>query len=367
MPRDNFSIKITGIRELQRSLDRFARETERRFSQPVRVPVQFEADDDGYLDRACPAEECRAAFKVLWKDFEDLVREDAAHCVLCGHGAERQDFHTPDQVEYLKRVALGYVTRQLTESARLARLNFRPNSRMAALPPAATEALLQRTTCSSCGCRYASLGSSYFCHSCGHHAAVETFDATMRTVRHTLEVALHGDLGDDRDAAADTRGFMIEGAFERALHAYEAYAGQRYRDLAPDRRKPRKNAFQNLDASNDLWRPVLGRDYSDILTDAEYKDLNRLIQQRHLGHIGGLVDQEYIDKTGDRTYRVGQRLTIRVTAVERLVKIVEKLVSELRVAVRDTSGDTDARQRRVTQWDTERRRSRRARPKADAE
>jgi hypothetical protein len=60
-------------------------------------------------------------------------------------------------------------------------------------------------------------------------------------------------------------------------------------------------------------------------------DLLRLIQQRHLlAHSEGIVDQDYINKSGDKTYAVGQRLVIQETTVVRTAYLVSKLVEELR-------------------------------------
>lgn len=325
MPRDGFRIELKGFREFSRALDDFARETERRFAEPIRLPVQFELDDDGYLDRACPAPECRNAFKVLWSDFEKIGYDHVAYCVVCRNTHESQEFHTPSQQDYLRRVALNRVAAELAEASRVARLNFRPNAPYVPLSAAGTEALTQRTTCTACGCRYATLGSSFFCHACGHHAAIETFAATLKTVRGSLDL----DLGPDRDAAADMRRFVLESGLGRVVNAFEAFAAQRYEQLAPSGPEAGKNAFQNLDKSNRLWRPVFGRDYTDMLTPAEYSDLRRLIQQRHLSHRGGIVDQAYIEKSGDSTYPVGQRLEVKSESVERLIQLVDRLATEV--------------------------------------
>ena len=63
-------------------------------------------------------------------------------------------------------------------------------------------------------------------------------------------------------------------------------------------------------------------------------DLLRLFQQRHLlAHCEGIVDQDYIIKSGDTTYAVGQRLVIRDEAVSRLAELVTKLTEEMRKLV----------------------------------
>jgi hypothetical protein len=60
-------------------------------------------------------------------------------------------------------------------------------------------------------------------------------------------------------------------------------------------------------------------------------DLLRFFQQRHLlAHCEGIVDQDYINKSGDQTYAIGQRLVVREVAVSRAIDLVSQLIKELR-------------------------------------
>ena len=96
----------------------------------------------------------------------------------------------------------------------------------------------------------------------------------------------------------------------------------------------RKNVFQSIAEGSELWRVTIGKRYDDLLTPAEMADLTRFFQQRHLlAHCEGIVDQEYITKSGDQTYAVGQRLVVRVEVVHRTVNLVSKLTDELRKLV----------------------------------
>lgn len=53
-------------------------------------------------------------------------------------------------------------------------------------------------------------------------------------------------------------------------------------------------------------------------------------QQRHLlAHKEGLVDEEYLTKSGDTAYRVGQKLQIKEPSVLRLADLVERLAASL--------------------------------------
>ena len=67
---------------------------------------------------------------------------------------------------------------------------------------------------------------------------------------------------------------------------------------------------------------------------SEMAELAKMIQRRHkLGHSQGMVDQRYVDKSGDGLYSIGQRLVVRPAHVRRLADIVAKPVAGLRGVV----------------------------------
>lgn len=73
---------------------------------------------------------------------------------------------------------------------------------------------------------------------------------------------------------------------------------------------------------------------------ASLDQLARAFQHRHLlAHRQGLVDDEYIAKSGDTRYRPGQRIVLPAEAVTEAVALVETLVAGLRAdAARARSG-----------------------------
>jgi hypothetical protein len=98
--------------------------------------------------------------------------------------------------------------------------------------------------------------------------------------------------------------------------------------------KRRKNVFQNLSESSVLWRNATGNGYENLLSRTEMSDLERLFQKRHvIEHCNGIVDQDYINKSSDTTYAVGQRLVITEAMVVRLAELVSKLAGELQKLV----------------------------------
>ena len=95
-----------------------------------------------------------------------------------------------------------------------------------------------------------------------------------------------------------------------------------------------------LKSLNSFWVSLLGTGYDAHLDDRQLGTLNRYFQQRHLlAHRDGLVDADYIARTGDQTYREGQRLVIREAAVRECLELVETLA--LGLAANASSSPTE--------------------------
>jgi len=87
-----------------------------------------------------------------------------------------------------------------------------------------------------------------------------------------------------------------------------------------------KNVFQRLDQSSQLWKAACTHRYEDVLSGGEMADLKQLFQRRHLlAHRDGIVDQEYIDRSGDGSYAVGQRLVVKPESILRLAGLLHQL------------------------------------------
>jgi hypothetical protein len=315
----------------------------RKLEQTQRIPIEVPLDDDGYFERVCPSPECATGFKVLFTDWRDKVPDAQAWCAICGYSAEPTKFSTPEQQEYINAYALRHIQSQLNGAFRRATprtqkagfvemtLTYRPGAPVVVVPYEATRVLNQQSACELCGCHYASLGAAFFCPACGHNSALTTFQASVETVRKTMHLATQlPELMGDEDAAADVSRQLAEDTLVRLWSAFQRFAEAAY-EIHPEYEKPRRNAFQNLEESNRLWGQGIQRTYRDMLTDDEHRDLMKLVQQRHVrAHKDGLIDQEYIDRSDDHAYKVGQRLVVKPSAVLRLADIVVKLSVALR-------------------------------------
>ena len=332
-PADNRRVFDDLIRQLK------------RMERPQQVPISMHLDDDRYLDRRCPAEECGSAFKVLFDDWRDKVPDERAWCAICGEVAEPPSFNTPDQSRQIRTAAVAHVQRQLDDAMKRARKptvgagglvtmswSYRPGARRVVVPAAAEPAMSQRSVCESCGTHYASVGAALFCPACGHNSARTSFAGALATIRSSMDLAENmSAFIKDRDVAADTARQMAENFFVRVWSSFQRFAEAGYSSHPASTSKPaRRNVFQTLAEAEVLWKGAIGKTYEAILTRDEHRDLVRLVQARHvLAHQDGIVDGYYVSKSGDHRYSVGQRLVVTPTDVRRLADLAEKLAAAL--------------------------------------
>lgn len=313
----------------------------------IKIPVQVELDADGYFDRRCQA--CGDDFKLLMEDWESKVQEERAYCPFCRREAPGTEWNTPEQAEYTKRVGVAHVQELVNEGLREdaatlrgrrgwieVRPSVKPHAVPIIIPPDAAAVMQQPFTCEACGCRYASIGASFFCPACGHNSAPSMFDGTIETVRKIISTlpqirAAIAEVQND-DVAQDAVRQFVEKQLGTLVTAYERFCEATFHQLPnASQFKWQGNIFQRVGDSSDLWKGAIGTGYEDILDNAELADMRRLFQQRHvLEHRQGIVDQQYVDRSGDRTYALGQRLVIREDAVLRLADIIGKIVAVLR-------------------------------------
>ncbi len=316
----------------------------RRLAQLKHVSVPIEHDPEGFLDKECPSEGCLFLFKIHGDDWTNIVRDEEVFCPSCRHTAPAKSWFTRTQAEAAKEYALGTITNAMNKAMRAdaAESKQRQNrnsflsitldvkgGRDAVLVPiAAAEPMRLRTTCEHCGCRYSYVGAAYFCPSCGANSASHTFSQTLKTIRTAagLGVSLRAALGPD-EAEVMTR-TLLEKAMQDTVMSFQRLNEQLYEHRTG--KAARRNAFQNLDAGSDLWKAEICAGYAQLTDQAAVDQLRVYFQQRHLlAHQQGIVDQDYITRSGDKTYVVGQRLVIREAAVREFADLVETLSKEL--------------------------------------
>jgi uncharacterized Zn finger protein (UPF0148 family) len=281
------------------------------------------------------------------------VNDEAAYCPICRHEAKSTEWNTRGQKEYIRKASLAHLQKVLQGALRddshrfnagqprggfiQLSMSYRPGSTVIAVPPSAADCLRQHFTCEACGCRYSSVGAAFFCPACGHNSATTTFASAIQTVR--ASVAGLGAIRDavkavaNEDVATDTVRQILENGLVKIVASFQRYAEAVFHKLSTAANfKIRKNLFQNLNESSALWRSATGIGYEDLLDSLEMAELSVFFQQRHvLAHREGIVDQDYIDKSRDSSYKVGQKVIIKEHAVDRLADLVSHLAAGLQV------------------------------------
>lgn len=314
--------------------------------QEQRVAISDPVDADGYLDRECPAEMCQFGFKVHEEDWRDKVRDEEVFCPVCGHAAPAREWATREQVEHLKTAALAQIQQRLGGAMRRdaaqwnqrqprnsfirMTMNVSDGPKSVVVPAEALESMQLKISCPVCACRYAVIGAAFFCPACGHNAAALVFDQSLAGIRKALDVLDGVRMAiADRDAAATTVRLVTENGLQNAVTAFQWFAEALYGRF-PSQKTPRRNAFQNLAEGSGLWKDACGKGYDAYLDQAELAALTRFFQQRHLlAHTQGIVDAEYLARTSDTEYRVGQRVVIKDGAVRECLTLIEKLAAAM--------------------------------------
>lgn len=312
----------------------------RRLAASPQVSVPIESDAEGYLDKECPAEACLFQFKVHGDDWKNIERGDKVHCPSCRHTASARSWYTTAQAEAIKQYALGTVVNGLNSAMRAdahaskqrqkpgaflsIRLDVKGGHDAVLLPVAAAEPMRLRACCEECGCRYSYIGAAYFCPGCGKNSARHTFSQTLAAIRTAacLGKTLRETLGPD-EAEVVTR-TLLEKAVLDSVTSFQRLAEQLYEGRTG--KVARRNAFQSIDSGSELWEAELGVSYEQLLDTTAMKELRIHYQQRHLlAHQQGIVDADYVSRSGDSCYAIGQRLLINDSAALKFADLIERL------------------------------------------
>jgi uncharacterized Zn finger protein (UPF0148 family) len=328
----------------------------KKLEGPQPFEMQVDLDEKRFYDRECPNKECQQQFKVAFDDWKEKVRDEQVFCPFCRHQADSTEWHTPEQIEHIKSAARAEMSRRVQVALRRAvartpkqtfagpfnismSLAFNPGHIPPVLVAKAADAMRQDFTCEVCSCRFASVGASFFCPACGHNSANTNFDTTLLTIertvqtlepmRQTLTTAI------DQDTAHDAIRQLLEDQFTRLVGAFERINEALFARLPNASSFQKKGAvFQRIDDASDLWNQAGSITYARFLSPPDISSLKILFQRRHvLTHRQGIIDQAYIDRSGDSRYSVGQRLVVRDDDVLELVRLMRTLVAGLRSVV----------------------------------
>jgi len=307
------------------------------------ISIPIEADDKGYLDKQCPAEGCEFLFKVNDDDWSDHFNDEEVWCPMCRHEAPADQWYTIAQVEHSRNEALTMIKGEINRAMRTDARNFNRrqprggflsmsmdvkggNHRTFLIPAQAAEPMQLEIQCESCSARFAVIGSAFFCPACGFNSVIRTFNDSLRKIRakkdseETVRTALVDAMGAD-DAELTCRS-LKETCLSDGVVAFQKYCERLYEPFGT----PQMNVFQRIDDGSKLWEGALGVCYDDWLSPDELESLKVLYQKRHLlAHQEGIVDEKYVQRSGDTSYKPGQRIVVSKNDIELFLDLLEKL------------------------------------------
>ena len=314
------------------------------------ISIPINSDNDGYIDRECPSEECSFQFKVDQEDWVNLFQDEKIYCPLCRHEADSNSWLPKQQLDKAEDEASNFFMSQIDKALVKGARDF--NSKQSQnsfinitlsvtgtkpyhciLPIPSLEEMQLKIQCKECTSKYAVIGSAFFCPCCGHNSANETFNNSINKIESKIKniPIIRKALEEiSKDEAETTCRSLIETSLGECVVAFQRFCEVTFSTKSPTT-KLKFNAFQNLEIGGQYWKELINETYIDWLTEQEYVLLNGLFQKRHLlSHTEGIVDQKYIDKSEDTVYKVGQRIVIKENDVITLTTLIAKLAHTLR-------------------------------------
>jgi len=328
----------------------------------MKYEMQILPDEDGYIDKECPNENCMSKFKVNDEDWANLFSDEAVHCPFCGHEAPARSWWTTEQINQAKEQAIESLSARLGQAMEAdARsfnrsqprksffkmsMRFSGKTSFVNLPAFALDEMEQKIQCEECGARYAVVGSAFYCPCCGHNSARLTFFNTIDKVRakiKNINVVREAIEPISKDEAARTCTSLVESSIPDLVVAFQRLCESVYPQLE-GARPLRRNVFQRLDGGNELWQDLVGEGYADWISDVQLRELKKCFQQRHLlQHQDGIVDADYIEKSGDLSYEVGQHLIVKPSDVLEYSNIVETMGKRILSLLTEAQSDEQDR------------------------
>ena len=165
-------------------------------------------------------------------------------------------------------------------------------------------------SCSNCTLQYAVYGVFAFCPDCGRHNSPQILEKNLDVVQKMLKLA--------KNQEPEVSEKLVENALEDCVSAFDGFGRELCRVNAKHTTNPKKATnirFQNLDKAREELH-YLGIELTQGLPLEVWQQAIQLFQKRHLfAHKLGVVDREYLSKTGDKNEIVGRKVQISIDKV----------------------------------------------------
>lgn len=310
----------------------------------MEIPITFHSDEKGYFDRECPNENCLYVFKVSMIDWKEKVTDEAVHCPMCGYTDTSDKWWTQKQLNDIQKVvgncATAIIQRELektfknletrTQRNKFIEITYQPERRLTFVnnPLGQSPDWEREVVCPKCEMRYSVIGTAFFCPCCGINTIDEAFEESLDSIAkmieslRAMEVMFSQSFGIDKAATMVRE--LVEDCLGNIVSGFQKFAEVIFHKLCSTEVRP--NDFQIVEKGSRLFCNVTGKGYDTWLTQDELVFLKIMFQRRHLMvHNGGMVDLQYLQKTNDSSYLVGQRLVIRECDILQLIEFIKRI------------------------------------------
>jgi DNA-directed RNA polymerase subunit RPC12/RpoP len=318
--------------------------------------IPFRPDDEGMVGRECPNEDCQPKyFKIfvsgskekepenIETEKKDKISQDI-FCPYCGYRGNMQEFHTREQIEWIKSMLERDMVRSIQDTFRntfrhteprtgsFFSMEFKPG-RLPSVRHYAEENLKRNVACNKCGQKYAVYGIAYHCPSCGGGNILVHFERSKQILQSLLdsgevilenggEEAFHHHLGNCLEDVVS----LFEG-FHKSLYS-RAVKERGSREEAEEKITSIKTNFQRLSGAEAYFRKDLGVEIFSPLSSKEMEFLEVFFLKRHvITHNLGLVDQKYLEKAKSMEGQ-GRELEVSKADIEKGLELVDKVIRE---------------------------------------
>jgi hypothetical protein len=293
--------------------------------------VQIPPDENGFLGRECPNENCLGYFKVT--PGTGITGPAPCHCPYCGHTAEQAHFWTAEQLEYAKSVALHHITEGLLEDLRAMQFEHPPRGtfgigislKVEGQPTPVRDYQERRleteVICERCTLRYAIYGVFAFCPDCRVHNSLQILKKNLELYEKLLDIA--------RPMEPIAAKHLTGNALEDAVAAFDGFGRETCRVRAAKASTPDKAesvSFQNLGGARRRIEDLFGIDIAAAVAADEWDFACRCFQKRHiLSHRMGVVDEKYMQETADPAAVPGRMINIDTAEVLTLIGLLRHI------------------------------------------
>lgn len=299
-------------------------------------------DDEGYIGRECPNEDCLGHFKIF--PGTGLSGINDTYCPYCGTKDNSRSFSTQDQIEYVKSIVLNSVKKDIFSKLKKLEFSKKPRGNFGIgielqvkegvpfpIHRYREKNLETKIECSNCSLKYEIYGVFGYCPDCGQYNSLQIFCSNLNIVERMLE-----NLWSNND---ESNNCLLEAALSKCISLFDGYGREickLHSQSASDPEKINKISFQNILTTKEKMTELFGINIDKAISDQDWAFLTIEFQKRHLiMHKLGVIDEDYIRKARDPDAIIGRKIIITQEEIRNLIRILKLLSQYIEISFRE--------------------------------